>query len=215
MKRPKKRPKARPDEPEAAPLEPVRVTYVDAQRFHSFQLAAAAASLPTIVARRLGGVVAAIVAAGSLAFTIFLFARSRRSLGRVHVVAGGPTLRFGEATTLPAHTITVWTLTGRRARLYTLDGGWTLRPVDPAGALAAALARSLGPATPLVRRGSPRAIKIATAVTLGGVAMFPIGILTGNVWMVVPATLCTLVGLSTVFAFRQRVTSRPGGGKGR
>jgi hypothetical protein len=204
-----KRPKKRPDEPETAPLAPVRVTYVDAQRFRSFQLAAAASSLPTIVARRLGGVVAAVVAASSLAFAIVLFARSRRSLGLVRVVAGGPTLRFGESTTLPTYSVTRWTLVGGRARLYTPDGGWTLRPVDPTDALAAALARSLGPATPLVRRGSPRAIKIAAAVALGGVALFPVAIVTDSVWMVVPATLCALVGLSTVLALRQRVTSRP------
>ncbi|HEU4536463.1 MAG TPA: hypothetical protein VFS00_20200, partial [Polyangiaceae bacterium] len=128
-----------PARPEPPPL--ARVTYADAGRTATFQLAVAASSFATVAARRAGGVAAAGVAACTLALAVALFARSRRRLGRVTVVAEGGALRFGDAVTLRAPSVTLWTLTGGRARLYTREGGWTIWPVEPSSATAAALAR--------------------------------------------------------------------------
>lgn len=139
-----------------------------------------------------------------LALAAFLSAR--RSLGEHELQVQSKCLSSERGLHVVLSAVTAWTLEGSVIRIDDPSWSWHLRARDAqSGALSSTLARALGRATRLRRRGSGRARLVAGAVSIGGFALTTLAISLEQPLLALLGTPPGILGLAALGALSQKI----------
>jgi hypothetical protein len=192
------------DQPSQLSIHLVRY---DVRGWNAARSLAPLAGILLLAARRFPNRWVVVPALASLALSLALFVRARKSFGWRSLELGRHALSLaGTELELSRQDVRQWTLVGSTARLYGSRFSYKLRLLaEDHEALATALKRVLGSATPLKRRGSVRARIIAGSVCMAGLLSLAAAISLNLAQLLFVAVPAIILGFAAYMALSQRI----------
>ncbi|HEY2839890.1 MAG TPA: hypothetical protein VGJ26_12115 [Pirellulales bacterium] len=184
-----------------------RVLRVDVAKWRLAQFLIPIATIASVAARRIPGIVPTVSAFLILAATGVVLLIARRSFGRRQIqFAAGKILIGNTDLTVRSSDVSAWTYDRNTGRLYGKANSWRLVVRDDDGDnFRSALASIFGKPRLLRHRGSRRARIVALGVALLGGGILAVGISMNIVATVFVGVPCLVFGLATLGAFSQKI----------